>query len=182
MKNIREVTLQIKTNVSKDKVWDLLFNRFSEVNVFNPLIEGSHHLDGTEGEIGSVRQCDLDSKNFVHEKITAARGTESFDIDIIRGGLPMMDTMKGTFDLKALNSDQTKVTITMRFSTKPAFIGGLMKGMMAKMLMKMLAGLKFHLETGKEVSKENIKDIMKEFKNLKENEAYDDARELVLSA
>jgi alpha-galactosidase len=116
--------------------------------------------------------CDLDAKNSIHEKIVAARGNESFDVDIIKGGLPMMDKAKATFDLKAINGSQTNVTFTMKFTSKPAFMAPLMKGMMAKMLKKMLVGLKYHLETDQLVTKGNINSIMKGYRKLHDNESF----------
>ena len=172
MKKFREVTLSINTYTPKEQVWDLLFNRFGEVNSFNPLIEGSHYTIGLPGEVGCERQCDLDAKNSVHEKIVAVRGNDSFDIDIIKGGLPLMDKMKGTFDLYKLSANLTRVSFTMKFTSKPAFMGSLMKGMMSKMLFKMLVGLKYHLETTNLVTKNSIKAIMKEYNHLHTNEAF----------
>jgi hypothetical protein len=162
MEKLKEITINLEVGSSKETVWDLIFNRFGEVNVFNPLIEGSHHSSGQKGEVGVERVCNIDAKNNVREKITAARGNDSFDVDIIEGGLPMMNTMKATFDLKAIDARQTLIALTMRFSTKPAFMAFIMKGMMNKMLTKMLVGLKFHLETGDSVTKQNISEIMKD--------------------
>lgn len=179
MKKLKEITLEISTNTSKEKVWDLLFNRFSEVNVFNPLIEGSHHTTGTIGKVGCERHCDLDAKNAIKEKIVAARANDSFDLDIIEGGLPMMDVMKGTYNLQELNTNQTKVSFIMKFTTKPAFMAPMMKGMMANMLFKTLVGMKYHLETGNLVTKDNIKNIMKEYKQLNSNEAFTKKQKMV---
>jgi hypothetical protein len=172
MTKFRKVTIDIDINASKAEVWDLLFNRFGEVNNFNPLIEGSNHRQGVKGEVGCERVCDLDAKNSIHEKIVAARGNESFDVDIIKGGLPMMGEAKATIDLKEINGTQTNVTFTMNFTSKPAFMAPLMKGMMAKMLKKMLVGLKYHLETDELVTKSNINSIMKSFRKLQDKEAF----------
>ncbi len=62
MKNLREFQLEVNVNASKVEVWDLLFNKFGEVNLFNPEIEGSHHTTGVKGEVGCERQCDINSK------------------------------------------------------------------------------------------------------------------------
>lgn len=166
MEKLKEVIIDIEVNSSKEEVWDLLFNRFGEVNVFNPLIEGSYHSSGQKGEVGVERVCNLDAKNDIREKITAARGNDSFDVDIIEGGMPMMDMMKATFNLKAVDVNQTLISLTMKFNTKPRFMANLMKGMMQKMLSKMLVGLKYHLETGDSVTKNNISKIMKDYKYL----------------
>ena len=154
------------------EVWDLLFNRFGEADNFNPLIEGSHHCQGAQGEVGCERVYDLEAKNSVHEKIVAARGNESFDVDIIKGGLPMMDKANVTIDLKAISGSQTNVTFTMNFTSKPAFMAPLMTGMMAKMLKKMLVGLKYHLETDQLVTKSNINNIMKGYRRLEDSDSF----------
>ncbi|MBL4624271.1 MAG: SRPBCC family protein [Flavobacteriales bacterium] len=169
---MKTVKLQISVNASKAESWDLLFNRFGEVNVFNPVIEGSHHTTGAPGEVGCERQCDIDSKTSIHEKIVAARGNESFDIEIIEGGLPLMDKMYATFSLSETAPNKTVVEFTMKFNTKPAFMAFLMKGMLAKMLYKMLIGLKYHLETGSLVTKENIGKIEKQYKQLPTDESF----------
>jgi len=83
-----------------------------------------------------------------------------------------MKTMKGTFDLKSIEQNRTEVTITMRFSSKPAFMANLMKGKMGQMLFKMLIGLKYHLETDGVVTKENIKGIVKDYNRLETNAAF----------
>ncbi|MDN3641769.1 SRPBCC family protein [Lutimonas halocynthiae] len=172
MKKLRTVSVDIMVNSTKAKAWDVLFNRFGEVNAFNPLIEGSHFTKGNIGELGCERQCDLDSKNSIHEKIVAVRGDSSFDIEIIQGGLPMIDKMKGTIDLKEILSNQTLVTATIHFNTSPAFMGSFLKGMIAKMFFKTLVGLKFYLETDAEVTKENIKDIMKTYKMMNPHDTF----------
>jgi hypothetical protein len=166
MKKIREFKKEIVVNCSKAEVWDVLFNRFDEVNSFNPLIDGSHHTKGEKGAVGCERQCDLDSKHSIHERIIAARDNEGFDIDIIRGGLPMMDEMKGSYLLEALADEKTRVTFTVRYNTKPSFMAVIIQGMMAKMFFKMLIGLKYHLETKKLVTKSNIKSIVKAYGRL----------------
>lgn len=172
MKKLREFQSEIILNTSKEQVWELLFNRFTEVNIFNPVIQGSHHTGGVQNEIGCERQCDINSKTSIQEKITAARGNDSFDINVIKGGMPMMDEMNATWDLKEMGRGQTMAQLTMRFSTKPAFMGALMKGMMAKMVKRMLIGLKYHLETGKPVTDKNIHGIMEDYKGLQENDAF----------
>lgn len=172
MENLKEVNLSIRVNANKEQVWDLLFNKFGEVTIFNPIIEGSHYTTGPQGEVGCERQCDLDAKNSIHEKISARRGNDGFDIEIIKGGLPMVKTANATFELVQLNRYQTRVNFTMRFNSKPAFMAGMMKMMMKKMLFKMLIGLKYHLETNKPVTKENISGIIKNYKKLHDNEAF----------
>jgi hypothetical protein len=172
MEKLREFQIEVNVNASKEEVWDLLFNKFGEVNLFNPEIEGSHHTTGVKGEVGCERQCDINSKTSIHERITAASGNDSFDVEIIKNDMPMMDKMLATWDLKDIGGGQTRARVTVRFNTKPAFMGALMKGMMSKMINRMAMGLKYHVETGNLVTKENIKSIVKEYKQLKGNKRF----------
>ena len=172
MKKLRTISVDIHINTSKDKAWDVLFNKFGEVNAFNPHIQGSHFTQGTQGELGCERQCDLDSKNSIQEKIVAVRADGSFDIEIIQGGLPMMDKMNATFDVEEVLANETLVTATINFNTSPAFMGGILKGTLSKMFFKILVGLKFYLETGEEVSKQSMGDIMKTYKLMDANDTF----------
>lgn len=172
MKKFKSISVNIKVNTNKEKTWDLLFHRFGEVNLFNPMIDGSHFTKGSSGEVGCERQCDLDSKTFIQERIVAVRDNNSFDIDIIQGGLPLMDKMKGTITVKSIDSGSSLVTAEVQFNTSPSFMGGLMKGMIAKSFFKVLVGLKYYLETGDVVTKQNISDIMKAYKLLEPSESF----------
>jgi ribosome-associated toxin RatA of RatAB toxin-antitoxin module len=172
MEKLREFQVEVDVNASKEQVWDLLFNRFGEVNIFNPVIEGSHHASGSKGEVGCERICDIDSKTSVKERITAASGNDSFDIEIIESTMPMMNKMFATWGVKDIGFGMTRAQITIRFNTKPAFMGAIMKGMMKGMIKKMVIGLKYHMETGDVVTKDKIKGIAKDYKQLKGNEAF----------
>lgn len=172
MSQLKTIQNTITVNTNKEKVWDLLFNRFGEVSLFNPLIDGSHYTKGSKCEVGTERRCDIDSKTYVHEKITSTRGNNGFDIDIIEGGLPMMGEMKASIDLEVLNNELTKVIFTINFSTKPTFMAGIMKGMIRKMFGKLLIGLKYHLETGQLVTKKNIFSIIREYNRLRSTESF----------
>jgi len=173
MKKFRNVELDIIVNASKEELWDLTFNRFGEVNVFNPVIEGSHYVSASKGEVGCERQCDLDSKGaHVIERIVDATGHDTFELEIIGGNMPMMEQAFARFYFDEIGPNKTKVRMEMRFRAKPAFIGILMAPMIRNMLSDMLKGLKYHLETGELVTKQNIKAIKREFARLREGQAF----------
>jgi len=77
--NKKSIKLDITIDKNKSEMWNILFN---------PLIESSSDLRGLTGELGSERKCEIDTsgRNYLHEKITDVRGTDSFDVDIIEGG------------------------------------------------------------------------------------------------
>ena len=182
MKKFRKVSGEIIVNLSKEKVWDMVFTRFGEVNDFNPLIEGSVPFGELEGQLGAERKCDLSPTSKVHEKITAVHGTNSFDIDILEGGLPLMSKMKGTWEIEELNSRQTKARIIFNYRTKPGLMAGFLRKPMAKQLRRMVIGLKYHLETGGKVTKQNIKDIVREYNRIPSNASFQTQVRLAIAA
>jgi len=182
MKKIHEIEKEIIVFASKDKVWDLLVNQFGEVNNFNPLIIESHALDSKQGKVGCERHCAIDNKRSVVERITGIRGKESFDIEIVEGGLPMMDEMRITLDIKEVGNGKTRVAMKFKFNTSPGFLAPALKGMMGKQLDTLMVGIKYHLETSGMVSKENIKSIMTGYKKVGENSNFDTLQEEAIVA
>jgi hypothetical protein len=166
MKKFTTISNQIIVNRPKSEVWDSLFTRFGEVNNFNPLIEGSTPIGEIQGDVGAERTCDITSKSKVRERISSVSGKDSFDIDIIEGGLPMMDEMKGTWNVYEIDHNRTRVVMDFQFTSKPGFMAPLLKGPMTKQLKGLTIGLKYHLETGGLVTKKNIKEIVRNYKEL----------------
>ncbi len=163
MKKLHEFKSEITVFAYRDRVWDLLVNQFGYVNKFNPLIDASHPLDDNQGEVGCERHCKIDDKNSVREKITDIKGKESVEIEIIEGGLPMMDQMFGRFSLKVAGNGKTRVTMQVSYNTKPAIMAPLLKGQMKKEFTKLLVGMKYYLETNHEVTKSNIRNILENY-------------------
>jgi hypothetical protein len=178
----RTISLEIEINSSKDKVWDVLFNQFGNVNNFNPLIEGSRPVGDIQGAVGAERSCDITSSSKIHERIAAVRGTESFDVEILEGGLPMMDKMDGTWEIEELGPDRTKATFHFSYTTKPAFMAGILKSPMTKSMQGLVVGLKYHMETGGLVTKKNVKKIVKEYNKLPTDSAFKHSLDLAVTA
>lgn len=164
--------IDVVINAPKEKVWTKIYNEFAQVNDFNPLIQNSFQTGGKVGEVGCERQCDLSDESSVIERITAVRGTESFDIEITEGGLPMMSSLGATMEAEALAENQTKVKLIGRYMTKPKFMANMMKNKLAKTFGQVLIGLKYHLETGELVTSENKGEILKLHKQLKGTQAF----------
>lgn len=159
-------------NTSKEKVWDLLFHRFSETHLFNPNIEGSHDINNKKGEIGCERQCNMNRKTFVKERVVNIEEFKSLTIDVVGGNMPMVKEMQIVFKIESMNQNQTKVTLAAEYNTKPSFMAGFVKGMFKKMLFGVLVGLKYHLETGEKVSKAAYKSIFKKYQTLQVSQSF----------
>lgn len=172
MKNSKIITTNITVNASREKVWDILYTKFGDVVLYNPSLVGSHFTTKTSGEVGCERECRLDAKTFIRERITKADQLNTFTIDITGGNMPMVKTMQVDVELSAAPDKGTTVTILANISTKPAFMAALMKGMFKKKLSDMLIGLKYYIETGKPVSKKTFSPVFKSYKKLQLNQSF----------
>jgi hypothetical protein len=173
MENSKKITTgTVFVNASKQVVWDILFQRFGETYLYNPNIEGSHRTNGRQGEIGCERECSIDKKTNIKERIVKAEEFKSVTIDIIGGNMPMMKEMQVVMNMEPISANQTKVSITAYYTTKPSFMAGFVKGMFRRMLFEVLVGLKYYLETGTPVSKKTFKSISSGYRMLGEKQAF----------
>jgi len=172
MPALRTLHTEITINASKETVWDTLFNRFGDVHLYNPSLDGSHYIKGGTGSVGCERQCDLDAKTKLIERISSAEELKRFTVEIIGGNMPMVKTMIIEIELLERSSNRTTVSIIGRYNTSPGFMGGLVKGMMRGKLTDMLIGLKYYLETGTPVTKQSYKPIAKTYRRLAPQQAF----------
>lgn len=172
MENAKTVSTSVVINASKDKVWDTVYTRFGETYLFNPNLEGSHFTSGSSGDVGCERQCNLDAKTFIRERIINVESLKSFTVDVVGGNMPMLKSLRVHFDLKSLSEQQTKVYVNAEFVAKPAFMGLLMKVPFRNRLTNMLIGLKYFLETGNKVSKDSFKKVHRKYQALELNQAF----------
>lgn len=159
-------------NASKQEVWNLLFHRFGETHLYNPNIEGSHGTNGKDGHVGCERQCSIDHKTNIKERIVQAEEFKSVTIDVIGGNMPMVKDMQVIMQIEPVSANQTKVVIVATYTTKPSFMAGFVKGMFRKMLFGVLIGLKYYLETGTVVSKKSFKSISAKYRSLQSSQAF----------
>ena len=148
------VIVEETVNAPVTEVW-ASWDNFGDIYRFNPNITGSHILDGSaKTGPGAQRQCDLDAKNYIRERIVGYEPERKLVIDIYEGTLPLKSA-KATFDLTPLGPDRTKVVMTMEFHPKMGLLGRLMVPMMkpkfASMLQALLAGNRAFVERGVEV-------------------------------
>ena len=69
MSKLKSFKVDVSINAAKGKIWDALYTRFGETQLFNPNIISSQYLVNNTGELGCERECMLDSRTYVKEKI-----------------------------------------------------------------------------------------------------------------
>ena len=172
MSDLSSFKVDVSINGSKDKVWQALYERFGETAIFNPNIISSEYIKGDSGKLGCERECYLDSKTYVKEKIVEVESTDSFSVDIYETNMPMMKTMIVRFDLFEVSKTNTNVSMTFNYNTSPSFMAAIMKIPMKSKLGKLLIGLKYFIETGKTMQDSDFRSIFKTYKRLEEQEAF----------
>ncbi|MFA6456762.1 MAG: SRPBCC family protein [Bacteroidota bacterium] len=172
MGKLRTIQTGVTIHASREQVWEALYTRFGDVHLYNPSLDGSHFIKGGSGAVGCERQCDLDAKTRLIERIIRAEELTSFTVEIIGGNMPMVKTMIIDIELQQHSPSLTSVSLTGRYSTSPSFMGGLVKGMMRNKLSDMLIGLKYFLETGTAVTKKSYKPIAKMYHRLTQQQAF----------
>lgn len=152
-------------NAPKEKVWEILFNQYGDIQVHNPTMTSSNYLhNATKGDLNCVRHCKFDDKLYVEEKIAGLSKNERFNVVVTKHNLPFVKEMSASYELTSIEDELTEVKMTSFVSTSPGFMVYLMKGQMGKSLVKHLFGLKYYIETGNTVGKHNYSETFSNYK------------------
>lgn len=83
-----KIKVKRKVNAPKDVLWNYLAD-YSNIQRFNPLIKGSHFIEGTQTcEVGSTRQCDMMGGNYIKERVDEWVEGSHYSVDIYESSLP----------------------------------------------------------------------------------------------
>ena len=152
-------------NASKEKTWEVLFNQYGDIHIYNPTMESSNYMhNASKGELNSMRHTKFSDKLFLDEKITEVDENNSFKVVATEHNLPFLNEMSAIYELTSIEDDVTEVKMTSFNSTSPGFMIYLMRGQLRKNLVKHLFGLKYYIETGKTVNKDNYSEVFKNYK------------------
>lgn len=166
MINMKKSEFTKTINATKEKVWQVLFDQYGDIQVHNPTMKSSYYMgNAKKGELNCVRHCQFDDKLYVEEKITGFIQNKSFNVQVNKHNLPFVKEMSASYELTAISDEITGLKMTSFVSTSPAFMVYLMKGQMGKSLNKHLFGLKYFIETGKTVEKHNYTTIFSNYQS-----------------
>lgn len=135
------ITVEKTVNAPVTAVWDS-WNDYANIDSFHPGVQKSYLLGGSaDTGLGALRQCDFtDGKTFLKEEIVGYEKNKRMEINIIGTNAPIKDA-HATFEFQALNSKQSKVTMTMMFTPKFGLLGRMMVPLMKMQFRKGLTGL-----------------------------------------
>lgn len=170
MAKMKALSTSILINTDREKIWDVLFKQFSNINIFHPGTTASILTAGVDGEVGCERVCSFGSKLSIREKVLEAAPLELLSVDAV--GMPATKDIVATFKLTKISENRTRVDTDFVFRTTPAILASGMAGVMKKKLHEVLVGLKYHVETGKPLDKKNFKSLYSKFAKMTEEASF----------
>ena len=110
---------------TKEALWNYLGD-YSNIYKFNPLISDSHFNDGsTICEVGSTRQCDMRTGDYLKEKITEWKEGSHYSVNIYETSMPIKKA-QATLGLRAIDEQTTEAYMEMMIEPKYAILGPMM--------------------------------------------------------
>ena len=148
------ITRQVRSNASKEKVWEILAD-WGAVSNWAPTISESHSTTEATRGVGAERACEHEKMGHIEERIVAWDEGSSLSYEVTKG-LPFpMKSLNNTWSVSDAG-DGAVVTLTMDFRMGMGPLGALpalmARPMMRKEMRLSLAGLKQYTETGEVVA------------------------------
>lgn len=164
-KNVRVINVERELPFSADEVWQKIFMKYGDSQMFNPKVVRSGYLtDITKAEVGAERYTyyDQDGQEGVHERIVEIDNeTKRMRFKIFEArNLPINTSVSyGNSSLTSLDNGKTLFKLKFEYRTEPPLLALFANGGIKKDLQNMMIGVEHHLHTGEQVTTENFKDI-----------------------
>ncbi|MEL6917856.1 MAG: SRPBCC family protein [Bacteroidota bacterium] len=175
-KKTQSFTVSAIINAPADKVWKAVGEDYGAVAYSHPRIVSSEYINGSlKGGVGAERVCNFNEKGtkYLREKIAEYDPEKyTFTNRVYQvGKFPVDPELTfGTYTVEAIDESTSRITNTINYRTKPAFMGALAKGSFKKLVREYFIALEHHVNTGEKVTKDNFKQIKKQYKkNRKDN-------------
>jgi len=119
------ISAKRKINASPEALWNYLGD-FSNIHKFNPLIKDSHFNEGTTAcEVGSTRQCDMKTGDYLKERITEWKDNSHYTVEIYDTSMPIKKAI-ATLGVNQLDGQTTEAYMEMEIVPKYAVLGPMM--------------------------------------------------------
>ena len=119
--------ISTKRNIkaTPEALWNYLGD-YSNIYKFNPLIKDSHFNDGaTSCEVGSTRQCDMATGDYLKERIIEWKEGSHYTVEIYDTSMPVKKAI-ATLGLNKVDEQTTEAYMHMEIVAKYAVMGPIM--------------------------------------------------------
>lgn len=120
-----KISAKRKINATAEELWNYLGD-YSNIYKFNPLIKDSHFNEGTTTcEVGSTRQCDMKTGDYLKERITDWKEGSHYSVEIYDTSMPIKKA-NATLGLNKIDEHTTEAYMEMEIVPKYAILGPMM--------------------------------------------------------
>ena len=120
-----KISAKRKINATPEALWNYLGD-YSNIYKFNPLIKDSHFNEGTKTcEVGSTRQCDMKTGDYLKERITDWKEGSHYSVEIYDTSMPVKKA-NATLGLNKTDDHTTEAYMEMEIVPKYAILGPMM--------------------------------------------------------
>ena len=110
-----------KISATIEALWEYLGD-YSNIYRFNPLIDHSHFNDGTSTcEVGSTRQCDMKTGDYLKERITEWEEGSHYIVDIYETSMPVKKAT-AKLGVKKIDDQTSEAFMEMEIIAKYAIL------------------------------------------------------------
>lgn len=169
-KKRQHLVLSKEFNLPASEVWKVVGEDYGAVAKSHPKIVSSNYVNGSlVAKEGAERICNFNEKGtqYLKEKMINYDPTNmSFVNTVYQAGKFPVDPelTEALYKVEDLGNGRCRLTFNMKYRTKPAFMGSLMKGKFKGLIKDYFIAIEHHVKTGEAVTKENFKSIKKMYK------------------
>ena len=107
-------------NASTEKVWEVLFSQYGDIQIHNPTMTASSYMHGaSEGASDVVRHCEFGKKLYLDEQITDVDEHKSFRVEVVEHNLPFVRDMSATYELSSTDDETTELRMVSSQLVRP---------------------------------------------------------------
>lgn len=120
-----KIKVKRRINAPSEVLWKYLGD-YSNIYKFNPLIKDSHFNEGTTAcEIGSTRQCNMKTGDYLKERITDWKEGSHYTVEIYDTSMPVKKA-DATLGLNQIDDETTETYMEMEIIPKYAILKPMM--------------------------------------------------------
>ncbi len=127
---MHNVTVKKNINHSVEAVWSVL-DDFGSAHRYNPAVETSEVIGSKPTGVGAKRECHFYDGSSLKETITEYTPNQGYSFTLSDFSLPLKYAAS-RFEVSALGSDNSQLSITLEFEPKFGPVGWLMAKLMIR--------------------------------------------------
>lgn len=120
-----KIRVRRRINSPSETVWSYLGD-FSNIYRFNPLLKDSHFNEGTNTcEIGSTRQCDMKTGDYLKERVMDWKEGSHYSVEIYDTSMPVKKA-NATLGINKIDVHTSEAYMEMEIEPKYAILAPMM--------------------------------------------------------